>query len=74
MQICPVAACIGPGPQEPGFDRAEQLYINPALCIDCGACKDVCPVEAIFDGTLLPARWEHYAAVNREHFADRTPR
>ena len=26
-----------------------QLYINPAECINCGACVYECPVEAIYN-------------------------
>jgi NAD-dependent dihydropyrimidine dehydrogenase PreA subunit len=26
----------------------KQLYINPDICIDCGACVPECPVDAIF--------------------------
>ena len=39
MDVCPVD-CIYVG------DRKS--YINPAECIDCGACEVECPVEAIF--------------------------
>jgi ferredoxin len=67
LEICPVN-CIGPGPQDSGFDDAEQLYIDPTVCINCGACKDVCPVLAIYEEGDLPEKWSHYADVNREHF------
>lgn len=42
VEVCPVD-CIY-------FDEGEDrmLYINPAECIDCGACEPVCPVSAIF--------------------------
>ena len=43
---CPVD-CIHPTPDEPGFDEAEQLYIDPEECIDCDACVEACPVDAI---------------------------
>ena len=26
----------------------KMLYINPAECIDCGACVPECPVDAIY--------------------------
>jgi ferredoxin len=26
----------------------KQLYINPDICIDCGACLPECPVDAIY--------------------------
>ena len=28
--------------------KGLQLYIDPAVCIDCGACIPECPVEAIY--------------------------
>ncbi|MFE3055759.1 ferredoxin family protein [Nocardia sp. NPDC059239] len=67
LEICPVN-CISPGPEDNDFDEAEQLYINPATCINCGACRDVCPVLAIHEEGSLPPQWEHYATVNREYF------
>jgi ferredoxin len=67
VEICPVR-CIGPAPGEAGFERAEQLYINPALCIQCGACVDACPVGAIYAAAQLPPAWAHYADINRDYF------
>jgi ferredoxin len=40
------------------------LYIDPAICIDCGACTPECPVEAIYDEGSLPAEQEHWLAIN----------
>lgn len=67
VEICPVDA-IHPGPAESDFDAAEQLYIDPVACINCGACVDACPVLAIYDEGALPERWKHYADVNRQYF------
>lgn len=69
LEICPVD-CIGPAPESDEFDTAEQLYINPEVCIDCAACVDACPVNAIYKKELLPQRWLHYADVNRAYFAE----
>ena len=41
MRRCPTDAITG--------DRKLLHVIDPALCIDCGACGVVCPDEAIFD-------------------------
>jgi ferredoxin--NADP+ reductase len=68
--VCPVD-CISPGPNDSGFSSAEQLYIDPRRCIECGVCVDVCPVAAIFPAESMPARWAHYAEVNRSYFEDR---
>ncbi|GAA4627810.1 ferredoxin family protein [Actinoallomurus vinaceus] len=38
MEECPVD-CI--------YEGARKLYIHPVECIDCGACAEVCPEEAI---------------------------
>lgn len=38
VTVCPVD-CIEEGP--------DQFFIDPDVCIDCGACKSVCPVDAI---------------------------
>lgn len=37
---------IHPSPGEPGFGTGVSLFIDPRTCIDCGACADICPVDA----------------------------
>lgn len=61
IDVCPVD-CIH------GTDGDEQLYINPDDCINCGACEAVCPVNAIFEESSLPAEWEPYLEKNRVYF------
>ena len=57
VQVCPVAC----------FHADEQmLYIDPELCIDCGACAPRCPVKAIYDLADLPPTLAHWAEVNAE--------
>lgn len=63
--------CISPAPEDEDFERTEQLFINPEICVDCGACVDVCPVLAIFEQSSLPKKWSHYADVNREYFREK---
>ena len=65
--VCPVD-CIHPRSDEAGFAEAEQLYIDPQTCIDCGLCVDECPVEAIFQDADLPAEWAEYLEKNAAHF------
>jgi NAD-dependent dihydropyrimidine dehydrogenase PreA subunit len=36
VEVCPVD-CIHPTAEEPGFEAADQLYIDPDECIDCDA-------------------------------------
>jgi ferredoxin len=44
------------------------FYIDPEVCIDCGACVPVCPPEAIFPDFEVPAEHEHMTAVNADYF------
>ncbi len=67
VEVCPVD-CIHPTPDEPGFDEAEQLYIDPEECIDCDACAMGCPVGAIFVEGSVPAEYTAAIAENRDFF------
>ena len=68
-EVCPVD-CIHPTPDEPDFERATQLFIDPDECIDCDACVEVCPVDAIFPEDSVPAGWERFTALNAVYFRD----
>ena len=72
VEVCPVD-CIHPTPDEPDYDAAEQLFIDPDECIDCDACKPECPVDAIFHEDEVPAAWEAFVALNREMAATCPP-
>jgi ferredoxin len=50
VTVCPVACFHG---------DAEMLYIDPGVCIDCGACIEKCPVQAICEDPIPPdkERW-----------------
>src|SRR5258706_14579693 len=67
VDACPVD-CIHPKKDEEGFEAAEQLYIDPAECIDCGACVPVCPVTAIFALDDLPEKWNSFTEKNAACF------
>ena len=64
VEVCPVD-CIH---YEDGPDR--MLYIEPEVCIDCGACEPACPVSAIFDEADLPEDQEHFLEINTLWFSD----
>jgi ferredoxin len=70
VEVCPVD-CIHPTKDEPEFEEAKLLYINPDECIDCGACAPECPVEAIFDEPDLPEKWAHYVKINADWYENR---
>lgn len=40
-------SCVQECPADCIYEGARSLYINPEECVDCGACKLVCRVEAI---------------------------
>ncbi|MDT2241653.1 ferredoxin family protein [Paenibacillus larvae] len=45
VSVCPVD-CIHEG--------EDQYYIDPDVCIECGACEVECPVTAIFHEDDVP--------------------
>jgi len=61
VDVCPVD-CIHT------TDGHKQLYINPAECIDCGACEPACPVAAIFIADEVPEKWASYTPLNAKFF------
>jgi ferredoxin len=73
MTVCP-CDCIQEGKVEHEGNVYDQLFINPAECIDCGLCETVCPVNAIFLDIDVPAKWRDYIAINAERFHSRPPR
>lgn len=50
VKVCPVDCIDGPidiNNLNQEDKTGKQLYINPDVCIDCGACLPECPVDAI---------------------------
>jgi NAD-dependent dihydropyrimidine dehydrogenase PreA subunit len=53
VQECPVD-CI--------YEGDRTMYINPSECVDCGACKSICRVDAIYwEGDLPDDEVAHLA-------------
>lgn len=48
VEVCPVS-CF--------YEGENQLYINPTECIDCDACREECPVQAIVTGDDANPEW-----------------
>jgi ferredoxin--NADP+ reductase len=67
---CPVN-CIHPTPDEPGFATSEMLYIDPVACVDCGACVDACPVDAIAPDARLTAGQLPFVSLNASYYPER---
>lgn len=59
ITVCPVN-CISPG--------ERMLYINPNVCIDCGACESACPQEAIVMDEGDSGSHEVFRQINAEFF------
>ncbi len=64
VQECPVD-CI--------YEGDRSLYINPEECVDCGACRLVCKMEAIFFEYDLPDDQQKYMADNAAFFSEILP-
>src|SRR5512146_3070660 len=54
ISVCPVE-CINPGSEAKQWPT---YYIDPATCIDCGACVPECPFHAIFPEDEVPAAYQ----------------
>ena len=67
-QACPVD-CIHPRSEEGDFAAATQMYVNPAECIDCGACVPACTSDAIFALDEVPADKQASIDANAAFFA-----
>jgi ferredoxin len=61
VDVCPVD-CIH------GSDDDKMLFIDPEVCIDCGACVSACPVEAIYADSDVPEQWKNYIEINAEWY------
>jgi len=64
VQECPVD-CI--------YEGARAMYINPYECVDCGACKLICRVGAIYYETDLPDDQQQHLADNAAFFTETLP-
>lgn len=63
---CKYTDCVVVCPCECFHEGDQMLYIAPDECIDCGACRPECPVEAIFHETDVPDPWKEFIALNAE--------
>ena len=80
LKVCPVDCIHGPiNPTGEGYELegmseeekiGKQLYIDPSMCIDCGACVPECPVSAIYEDEdlAIKAGEEEYVHKNYEFF------
>ncbi|MCX2711985.1 FAD-dependent oxidoreductase [Mycolicibacterium sp. J2] len=68
VPACPVD-CIRPAHPRDRTAPTDMLFIDPDTCIDCGACMEECPVDAIYYDEDLPAELEIFRDINARYFA-----
>ena len=64
-------SCVLECPVDCIYEGARSLYINPDECVDCGACKSICRMDAIYYETDLPADQHRHLADNAAFFGER---
>ena len=65
---CKYTECVGVCPVSCFHEGMNCVVIDPAECIDCGACIEECPTHAIFPEQEVPEKWREYVALNA-HYA-----
>lgn len=63
-------ACLPVCPCDCIHEGEQMLYIDPEACIDCQACADVCPTQAIFQQDELPEKWKYFREINARFFPE----
>jgi ferredoxin len=63
---CKFTDCVTVCPVDCFHEGDTMLYIDPEECIDCGACVDECPVQAIYAEDDVPKDEEKWIAINAE--------
>jgi NAD-dependent dihydropyrimidine dehydrogenase PreA subunit len=61
VEVCPVD-CIKEG--------EDQYFIDPDVCISCGACELACPVSAIYEEDDVPEEDRHFIQKAIDFFAN----
>jgi NAD-dependent dihydropyrimidine dehydrogenase PreA subunit len=59
LEVCPTT-CL--------HDAGDRTFLDPDCCIDCAACADACPAEAIFPESDVPREWRSYIELNSAFF------
>ena len=62
------ADCVSACPVDCIIEGPDQFYIDPDICIECGACESVCPVAAIYHENDVPGDETEYIEKNRLFF------
>ena len=65
---CKYTDCVVVCPCDCFREGEQMLFIDPDECIDCGACVDPCPVDAIFPEDEVPEQWRNFIKINADYF------
>lgn len=68
-QKCRFTECVATCPVACFHADEDMLYIDPKVCVDCGACIPACPVQAIYSVYDMPADKEPWIALNEQRAA-----
>ncbi len=63
---CRFTDCVTVCPVDCFHGDEKMLYIDPEECIDCAACVEECPVQAIYAEDDVPAGEQQWIAINAE--------
>jgi ferredoxin len=63
VEVCPTD-CIHPKQDEPEFETATQMDVDPEGCIDCGACIPACTSDSIHALEDVPEDKKDFAEKN----------
>ncbi len=61
---CRYTDCVATCPVACFHVNEVRVYIDPDVCIDCGACIPACPVRAIVEEFDLPSDQQHLIDIN----------
>ena len=63
---CKYTDCVEECPVDAFREGEQMVYIEPDVCIDCGACVAACPVSAIYFDEDVPEDRRPFIALNAE--------
>lgn len=66
-------SCAAECPVDCIYEGERSMYINPEECVDCGACRLLCEVDAIFPDYELPESELNFRADNAAFFTEVLP-
>lgn len=66
-------SCAAECPVDCIYEGERSMYINPEECVDCGACRLLCEVDAIYPDYEVPAEELDFRADNAAFFTEILP-